>query len=185
MQSLWLWVSNRGEQHSVGTRFCVAKSSVLYLLRPLTQERGCPTPDSFLWQQKDDYLQAREACGYSFFGCRWCDKEEVCDRSYAASPGEQEVYKARRSDASPHLNTTMAVPTTRYPEQVPPWISLCSQTNENASPFPSADAPYHLRSHTCIGDTVPLCPQSCTKRDGDHQSAPVPDRFVPAFAWWD
>ena len=41
MQSLWLWVSNRGEQHPVGTRFCSAKSSVLYLLRPLTLERGC------------------------------------------------------------------------------------------------------------------------------------------------
>lgn len=41
MQSLWLRVSNRGEQHPVGTRFCAAKSSVLYLLRPLTLERGC------------------------------------------------------------------------------------------------------------------------------------------------
>ena len=41
MQSLWLWVSNRGEQHPVGTRFCSAKSSVLYLWRPLTLERGC------------------------------------------------------------------------------------------------------------------------------------------------
>lgn len=41
MQSLWLRVSNRGEQHPVGTRFCLAKSSVLYLLRPLTLERGC------------------------------------------------------------------------------------------------------------------------------------------------
>lgn len=38
---LWLWVSNRGEQHPVGTRFCAAKSSVLYLLRPLTLEGGC------------------------------------------------------------------------------------------------------------------------------------------------
>ena len=45
MQSLWLWVSNRGEKHPVGTRFCSAKSSVLYLLRPLTLERGWPTPD--------------------------------------------------------------------------------------------------------------------------------------------
>ena len=29
----------------VGTRFSFGKSSVLYLLRPLTRERGCPTPD--------------------------------------------------------------------------------------------------------------------------------------------
>ena len=41
MQSLWLRVSNRGERLPVGTRFCRAKSSVLYLLRPLTLERGC------------------------------------------------------------------------------------------------------------------------------------------------
>ena len=41
MQSLWLRVSNRGEQPPVGTRFCAVKSSVLYLLRPLTLERGC------------------------------------------------------------------------------------------------------------------------------------------------
>ena len=30
-----------GERHPVGTRFCSAKSSVLYLLRPLALERGC------------------------------------------------------------------------------------------------------------------------------------------------
>ena len=41
MHSLWLRVSNRGEKCPVGTRFCAAKSSVLYLLRPLTLERGC------------------------------------------------------------------------------------------------------------------------------------------------
>ena len=29
----------------VGTRFSVGKSSMLYLLRPLTLERGCPSPD--------------------------------------------------------------------------------------------------------------------------------------------
>ena len=40
-----LWVSNRGERIPVGTRFSFGKSSVLYLLRPLTLERGCPTPD--------------------------------------------------------------------------------------------------------------------------------------------
>ena len=38
-----------------------------------------------------------EACGYSFFGCRWCGIAEVSDRRCAASPGEQEVYKARSS----------------------------------------------------------------------------------------
>ena len=41
----WLWVSNRGEQHPCWHTILLAKSSVLYLLRPLTLERGCPTPD--------------------------------------------------------------------------------------------------------------------------------------------
>ena len=40
-QLLWLWVSNRGEQHPCWhTTFC-GKSSVLYLLLPLALERGC------------------------------------------------------------------------------------------------------------------------------------------------
>ena len=41
----WLWVSNRGEQHPYWHTILLAKSSVLYLWRPLTLERGCPTPD--------------------------------------------------------------------------------------------------------------------------------------------
>ena len=40
-----LWVSNRGEKHPCWHTILLAKSSVLYLLRPLTLERGCPTPD--------------------------------------------------------------------------------------------------------------------------------------------
>ena len=34
------WVSNRGASRPVGTRFCFAKSSVLYLCFRLTRERG-------------------------------------------------------------------------------------------------------------------------------------------------
>ena len=37
----WLWVSNRGEKHPCWHTIVLAKSSVLYLLRPLTLERGC------------------------------------------------------------------------------------------------------------------------------------------------
>lgn len=40
-----LWVSNRGEKHHCWHTILLAKSSVLYLLQPLTLERGCPTPD--------------------------------------------------------------------------------------------------------------------------------------------
>ena len=35
----------RGEKHPCWHTILLAKSSVLYLLRPLTLERGCPTPD--------------------------------------------------------------------------------------------------------------------------------------------
>ena len=41
----WLWVSNRGEKHPCWHTILLAKSSVLSLWRPLTLERGCPTPD--------------------------------------------------------------------------------------------------------------------------------------------
>ena len=41
-----LWVSNRGEKQPCWHTILLAKSSVLYLLRPLTLERGCPTLDS-------------------------------------------------------------------------------------------------------------------------------------------
>ena len=41
----WLWVSNRGEKHPWWHTILLAKSSVLYLLRPLKLERGCPTLD--------------------------------------------------------------------------------------------------------------------------------------------
>ena len=41
----WFWVSNRGEKHPCWHTILLAKSSVLYLLRPLTLERGCPTAD--------------------------------------------------------------------------------------------------------------------------------------------
>jgi len=41
----WLWVSNRGEKHPCWHTIFLGKSSVLYLLRPLTLERGCSTPD--------------------------------------------------------------------------------------------------------------------------------------------
>ena len=34
-----------GEQHPYWHTILLAKSSVLYLWRPLTLERGCPTPD--------------------------------------------------------------------------------------------------------------------------------------------
>ena len=45
MQSLGSGFPIGARSFPVGTRFSFGKSSVLYLLRPLTLERGCPTPD--------------------------------------------------------------------------------------------------------------------------------------------
>ena len=39
--SPWIWVSNRGREAPCWHTILLAKSSVLYLLRPLTLERGC------------------------------------------------------------------------------------------------------------------------------------------------
>ena len=41
LQIPWILGFQEGRKCPVGTRFCVAKSSVLYLLRPLLPERGC------------------------------------------------------------------------------------------------------------------------------------------------
>ena len=45
MQSIGSGFPIGARSFPVGTRFSFGKSSVLYLLRPLTLERGCPTPD--------------------------------------------------------------------------------------------------------------------------------------------
>ena len=45
MQSLGSGFPIGARSIPVGTRFSFGKSSVLYLLRPLTLERGCPTLD--------------------------------------------------------------------------------------------------------------------------------------------
>ena len=71
--------------------------------------------DHFLWQQKDGYLQAQEACGYSFFGYMRCGKAQVGDRSCAASPGSKRYIKPAAATRPRSPNTTTAVPATHYP----------------------------------------------------------------------
>ena len=91
--------SNRCELRPVGTRFCTAKSSVLYLLRPLTAERCCRVwAGRFRWQQNGGYLQCHHNCKCALFGCRRCCEMTSCARNETVSPGEQMVYKTRRSD---------------------------------------------------------------------------------------
>ena len=100
--SPWLWVSNRGEQHPCWHTTLPAKSSVLYLLRPLTRERDCRR----IGQAVSSGSRRANICKHG----RLADIRSsgvggaALRRSMteaAVSPGEQEVYKARRSDASP------------------------------------------------------------------------------------
>ena len=110
MQSLWLWVSNRGESIPVGTRFSFGKSSVLYLWRPLTLERGCPTLGrhfSAAAEQTDfvgckehkrsDLARAKSGCS----GVVGIGNLEAVRKDFAVPTGEQKVYKTRRSDQPP------------------------------------------------------------------------------------
>ena len=99
--SLGTGSSNRGEQHPVGARFCPAKSSVLYLLRPLTAERGYPCSGGhFRWQQNSVFAMPSKLQKQSV-------RSEVIRRNFirrgneAGSPREQKGYKTRRSDAAP------------------------------------------------------------------------------------
>ena len=91
----------RAGRPAFGTRFCPAKSSVLYLLRPLTAERDCPCSGGhFRWQQNSVFAMPSKLQ-------KWSVRSEVIRRNFirrgneTGSPREQKGYKARHSDASP------------------------------------------------------------------------------------
>jgi len=98
----WLWVSNRGESIPVGTRFSFGKSSVLYLLRPLTLERGCPTLDSQFQAaaEQADFvgykLQKTRNLQLAKSGCSCVvgiGNLEAVRKDFLCQRGAQEVYK--------------------------------------------------------------------------------------------
>ena len=111
-KSLGFWVSNRGESALLAHDFAYAKSSVLYLLRPLTLERGCFLAERTIsggsrtggfcvppGRGIQDLHSAKSAC--SGVGGA-AQRRGFCKnlRSAAASPGERKVYQTRRSDVS-------------------------------------------------------------------------------------
>ena len=153
----WLWVSNRGEKHPCWHTILLAKSSVLYLLRPLTLERGCPTPDRHfsavaeqadfagckLQKTRNLHSQAELDCAkLRLFGCSWHRKSCSCAERFSVSTGAQEVYKNPPQRSAPVSETTTVAPAIRYPTPAFPWILLCSLTRRNAPLFPSKDALY-------------------------------------------
>ena len=91
----------RAGRSAFGTRFCPAKSSVLYLLQPLTAERDFPCLGGpFRWQQNRVFAMPSKLQ-------KWSVRSEAIRRNFicrgngAGSPREQKGYKARRSDVSP------------------------------------------------------------------------------------
>ncbi len=96
-----LWVSNRGEKHPCWHTILLAKSSVLYLWRPLTLERGChPTGQAVSRGSRTGGF-----CGYTdnksegfamskirLFGCSW-HWEFSAKRKFPVPTGEPMVYK--------------------------------------------------------------------------------------------
>lgn len=79
----WLWVSNRGEKHPCWHTILLAKSSVLYLLRPLTLERGCPTPDRH-------FSAAAEQA--DFVGCKLHKTKDLARAKPAAAISSRIVF---------------------------------------------------------------------------------------------
>lgn len=93
--------SNRGEQHPVGTRFCPAKSSVLYLLRPLTAERDFPCSGRRFRRRQNSVFAMPSKLQKQSVQSEAIRRNFIRRGNKAGSPREQKGYKARRSDASP------------------------------------------------------------------------------------
>ena len=95
----------------VGTRFSFGKSSVLYLLRPLTLERGCPTPDrhfSAAAEQADFVgykLQKTRNLQLAKSGCSCVvgiGNLEAVRKDFLCQRGRKRYIKTRRSDQLPN-----------------------------------------------------------------------------------
>ena len=87
MQSLWLWVSNRGEKRPVGTRFC-SQSLVCYTsCSPGDAARLRSSTCALLHHlhPKNEYPQASRACKYSSFCCRRKRSVRYGDSPFPAS----------------------------------------------------------------------------------------------------
>ena len=130
--------SNRGEQHPVGTRFCLAKSSVLYLLRPLTLERGCHRTGQTVscGSRRTDICRHGRLADIRSSGVGDAAKRRLKTETALHCRGSKRYIKPAAATRPRSPNTTTAVPTTRYPGLALQFSSLCFQTDENASPSP-------------------------------------------------
>ena len=111
MQSLGSGFPIGARSIPVGTRFSFGKSSVLYLLRPLTLERGCPTPDrhfSAAAEQADFVgykLQKTRNLQLAKSGCSCVvgiGNLEAVRKDFLCQRGRKRYIKTRRSDQLPN-----------------------------------------------------------------------------------
>ena len=106
----WLGVSNRGEKHPCWHTILLAKSSVLYLLRPLTLERGCSTPDSQFQvaAEQTDFVGWKE---HKTKDLAWAESDcsgvvgignlVAVRKDFLCQRGRKRYIKTRRSDQLP------------------------------------------------------------------------------------
>ena len=115
----------------VGTRFCSAKSSVLYLLRPLTLERGCHRTGQTVscGSRRTDICKRRRLADVRSSGVGGAAKRRSETEAVLYHRGSKRYIKPAAATHPRSLNTTMAAPTTRYPGQVPPPFSLGFRIN--------------------------------------------------------
>ena len=123
--SLCRWVSNRGASRPVGTRFCSAKSSVLYLCFRLTRKRG--------WRRT---LRCGRVWRQTLF--RGSRTGGFCDVGYGtnagflrnkirlAGKGSEGIYSPRLA-AALRAKTTTAAPARGCPSPRPPASLPCSR----------------------------------------------------------
>ena len=134
----WLWVSNRGEKHPCWHTILLAKSSVLYLLRPLTLERGCHRTGQTVscGSRRTDICRHGRLADIRSSGVGDAAKRRLKTETALHCRGSKRYIKPAAATRPRSPNTTTAVPTTRYPGLALQFSSLCFQTDENASPSP-------------------------------------------------
>ena len=119
--SLCRWVSNRGASRPVGTRFCFAMSSVLYLCFRLTRERGWRRTQQWgrVWRQT--LFRGSRTGGF-------CDVSYSTNAGFSrskirlAGKGSEGIYSPRPTTASPLFQRFFRFPLPWVMVVFPRWL---------------------------------------------------------------
>ena len=133
-KSLGFRVSNRGESALLAHDFAVHKSSVLYLLRPLTLERGCFLAEHTIsggcrtggfWRAMCLKIRICPSDKIRLFGCRWCCEAEKFCKNFGAQQhhrGSGRYIKTQPSDVSFVISPASVEP---FPELLSRSPGIC------------------------------------------------------------